>query len=287
MLRDPRADQISLTTVRYVGKTIAPLRQRLKGHLSKAANLKSDKYNLWVARWIRTLAASGLCPTISVIEEVGADWAVREAYWIAHCREIGAILTNLTAGGEGTYGRKATQEQRENCRLGAARRWSSEEQREIARVNALQQYSDPEQVEALRQRSLNRSPETIEKIRAAAIAQVNAPGGIERMQEMAQISWTNPESRAKLLAARQRVWVNPEFRISVSRGVSQAWTDPDIRQKFLVGISKRPVQSKASREKAAAANRGQVRSPEARARISAGCFAREARKRALREQASS
>ncbi|HXJ61946.1 MAG TPA: hypothetical protein VNU68_35350 [Verrucomicrobiae bacterium] len=279
-LRDPREDQNSLLTIRYIGKTISPLHKRLAGHFTKAVNPRSGRYDLWVARWIRTLTVDGVRPTISALERAADDWAEREAFWITYCREAGAMLTNLTAGGEGTYGRKATEEQRENCRRAAERRWSQVDQREIARRNALRQFSDPEQLEALRQRSLNMSSETIEKIRAAAVAQAEAAGS-DHMKGMALAAWTDPDSRSRLLASRKQVASDPEFRKRVGEGVSLAWSDPDTRDRFMEGIRGRPPQSKASREQAAASNRGRTRSPEARARISAGCLAREARKRAL------
>lgn len=94
--------------VRYVGKTIKKLRDRLKIHI-------------WIARhgnkthrcaWIRKLLEQAVEPVITQIEMVeGArEWADRECYWIKKYTHDGARLTNATAGGEGWHGLKHKEE---------------------------------------------------------------------------------------------------------------------------------------------------------------------------------
>ncbi len=94
VLIDPRDGEI-----RYVGKTVFMLEDRLNKHLR-------DKHNNYRTRWIQSLVRQGLKPIIKLIETVppDEDWAERERYWIAYYRSIGANLTNFTDGGEGVPG---------------------------------------------------------------------------------------------------------------------------------------------------------------------------------------
>lgn len=82
--------------VRYVGKTVMPLKTRLSQHLR-------DKSNSHKALWIRSLIEQELQPVIEAIETVLSDsnWVERECYWIKYYRTLNANLTNGTDGGEG------------------------------------------------------------------------------------------------------------------------------------------------------------------------------------------
>lgn len=92
--------------VRYVGKTIKCLSDRLRVHIwaAKRGN-KTHRCN-----WIRSLLNAGLEPAIREIEMVDGDWAAREQFWIAKFKSEGVRLTNATAGGEGWHGLKHSAE---------------------------------------------------------------------------------------------------------------------------------------------------------------------------------
>ena len=80
--------------VRYVGKTIQSLKDRLSGHLSS----KSNDHR---GNWISSLKARGIKPTINLIDLVDEDvWQESEMYWIKKYKDEGFILTNTSAGGE-------------------------------------------------------------------------------------------------------------------------------------------------------------------------------------------
>ena len=99
VLVDPRTGLI-----RYVGKTVRSLDDRLRGHLADAKRRSTRR----VARWINTLLRDGLRPEICSIEVVssGGDWVEREKYYIKLYRDMGNDLTNLSDGGEGLSGYK-------------------------------------------------------------------------------------------------------------------------------------------------------------------------------------
>lgn len=81
--------------LRYIGKTISSLSERLKRHLKE----KTDFYK---NRWIRSLTAKNITPEIRLIEIVEFPfWKVAERNWIAYCKSIGIKLTNTTPGGDG------------------------------------------------------------------------------------------------------------------------------------------------------------------------------------------
>lgn len=81
--------------IRYVGKTISPLRKRLRDHISEALR-KTEGFS-YKQNWIRKLNSQNLKPTIELIEECQEEnWQEREMYWIS----VFQMLTNSTPGGE-------------------------------------------------------------------------------------------------------------------------------------------------------------------------------------------
>ena len=86
---DPRNNE-----VRYVGKTVRKLNQRLSEHLR-------SKANTYCAKWFRKLKSEGIKPEMLELEIVTEDWQGAEIFWIAYLRWLGARLVNYSAGGEG------------------------------------------------------------------------------------------------------------------------------------------------------------------------------------------
>lgn len=102
VLKDPRNDKI-----RYVGKTIRKLDDRLYYHICQQG--KSHKHN-----WIKQLLDLKLRPIIELLDEVDAnEWEYWEQFWISVFKFAGFDLTNQTDGGEGTHGLIRTKEHTE------------------------------------------------------------------------------------------------------------------------------------------------------------------------------
>ncbi len=92
-LSDPRTGE-----VRYVGKTVRLLSERLHAHLLTAKN--GGKYHK--DRWVAQLLNAGVTPAIVALDVVPkSSWQEAERTWIAIYRELGARLTNISAGGQG------------------------------------------------------------------------------------------------------------------------------------------------------------------------------------------
>ena len=95
--------------LRYVGKTILSLDLRLRRHLSNARRGTRS----YCAVWLRSLLVRGASPEIRLLQVVvGSGWVAAERYWIAHFREQGCRLVNLTSGGEGHPGHSPSTETR-------------------------------------------------------------------------------------------------------------------------------------------------------------------------------
>jgi hypothetical protein len=171
-LADPRTGE-----VRYVGKAVDPAR-RLRQHMTafQLRNYRSQKNS-----WLLSLLDAGVTPTLHVLELVEhQDANAAEIRWIAKALEMGARLTNGTAGGEGGavtdpeakarilaahLGSKASAETKKKMSVAAKRRCADEAERERLRSisngkppthhgekNPRSKLSD-EQVRSLRERA--------------------------------------------------------------------------------------------------------------------------------------
>ncbi len=104
-LHDPRLP----AEIRYVGWTTNP-KVRLWSHIGTARTGRDLTY---CGNWKRMLLTAGLRPILTIVETgVGDGWKAAETKWIAHYREMGSKLTNLTDGGDGTRGYRLPLEQR-------------------------------------------------------------------------------------------------------------------------------------------------------------------------------
>jgi group I intron endonuclease len=91
--------------IRYVGRTIQTLENRLKKHLK--AEDKSHRVN-----WIKSLSAKDLQPKIELICETTTfeDCCELESFYINKYKNEGMRLVNMTDGGDGSIGFKHTEE---------------------------------------------------------------------------------------------------------------------------------------------------------------------------------
>lgn len=92
------------TGIRYIGKTVQRLKDRLIGHKSKALNHQDTSVQIWLAEMYR----KGEKPQIILLEHVSADkGGEAERRWIDLCLKRGCSLFNSAPGGCGsTFRRK-------------------------------------------------------------------------------------------------------------------------------------------------------------------------------------
>ena len=164
------------TEIRYVGRVAEENPDgRLRSHLREANRGGSTHKN----NWIRKVLADGDEVMVITLES-GLTWeesSRREVQYIAHYRELGYKLTNMTNGGEGTTGRILSPESRNKIRVANSKRVVSVETREKLRViNTGKVLSDEtkakmskprtdEHKNNIRKAALDRSEETKEKMR--------------------------------------------------------------------------------------------------------------------------
>lgn len=138
-LFDPRTQ-----TLRYIGKTTAPLERRLQDHLK--ACVKNHSY---AATWLRGLRVAGIRPKAVIIERLPtADLPSAERRWIALARNLGVRLTNLSDGGEGGMSSDVakqtwTPERRERRRKSIAAAWARPEVKGLIRAKLRAAWADP------------------------------------------------------------------------------------------------------------------------------------------------
>ena len=86
--------------VRYVGKTVESLEERLRKHLLRCDNTHKCK-------WIASLKRENLIPKIELLDECSLnDWHWLEKYWISQFKCWNFKLTNICEGGRGSDGYK-------------------------------------------------------------------------------------------------------------------------------------------------------------------------------------
>lgn len=110
--------------IRYVGKSINP-NKRYQTHCN-------GKWNTHVSNWIHSLINK---PIMIELEIVGDDWVEAEQFWISYFKGLGAQLTNLTVGGEGMIGYKATEETRKKLSEAAKASMTPERKAKICESN--------------------------------------------------------------------------------------------------------------------------------------------------------
>ncbi len=83
--------------IRYIGKTVKNLSQRLKNHIWESKKQTCHRHN-----WINKLLKEGLKPKIELIDVVHEDnWIFWEMYWIEQFKAWNFNLINETPGGDG------------------------------------------------------------------------------------------------------------------------------------------------------------------------------------------
>jgi len=103
-LKDPETGKI-----RYIGKSNNP-QKRFGGHYNEARLGKEKNHK---CDWIISLAKRGLKPELEILDEVPfPEWKFWETEYIRVFKIIGMKLVNLTIGGEGSAGRKCSEEQK-------------------------------------------------------------------------------------------------------------------------------------------------------------------------------
>lgn len=193
--------------IRYVGKTIAVPRDRLKTHMRAAYGRMAHTR---LSRWLRTLPSE---PQLLTLEECSeADAGTAERRWISELREQGARLTNLTDGGEGIPGFRLSREHREKIAAAATGRRHTPETK--AKISATKLAQSPGRT--LRYRPIGaagRNREASERMkrmwaeRREAMLAASARG-LAAARETSH----SPDASAKRAESMRRIWAQPGER---------------------------------------------------------------------------
>ena len=178
VLKDPRDN-----AVRYVGWSY-DVRKRMSAHISSAPRLQSHK-----ARWIRILLEKNLYPILEVVEFGTGSWSDAERKWIAHYRELGVNLTNMTDGGDGTPGYIPNEVTRQKMSIAHTGR--------------------------------KQTPESTAKTKAALLGRKKSPEHIQKMSEnrKGKIPWAATNAAAEKIRGSKQSPEHIEKRFVNRRGV--------------------------------------------------------------------
>jgi hypothetical protein len=148
-------------------------------------------------KWILSLRKVNLRPIISLIEECGEEWPLREQFWIRHYKRKGN-LTNHSIGGE-------------KPALGYIQ--TAEHRKKISQA----QKARPK---------WNHSEETRRAIGAAHKGRVKGPMAEETKKKISatlQGRVVTPEARAKIAESNRRRVYSDETRAKISNSLKKAW----------------------------------------------------------------
>lgn len=179
-LVDPRDNK-----VRYIGKSGSGMK-RVRCHMCRSSLARGRTYK---DKWLRELIASGNRPLVKTIAVCAdkKDLNKAEILWISYARSLGWRLTNLTAGGEGSFGLVKSPETRAK----------------IANANRGRKHT-PEAVANMREANKNHtiSPETRAKMIASRKANyVISDETRKKMSEVHKQITISKETRAKMAAS--------------------------------------------------------------------------------------
>jgi hypothetical protein len=246
--------------VRYVGKTVQSLDNRLSQHLMDARKgVRTHK-----CYWLRSMLNRGLAPTITTLEITSDDGSKDEIAWIKYFRDHGIELVNGTDGGDGNSNpsaetralwsaqRKGVPKTPEhNAKNSAAQKGKIISAEQRAKISASHKGLHPS-LEARHNMSIAgrnrppRSPETCARLSRALMGHVVSP----ETQAKINKALRSPEVRAKIKAALMGHSVSLAARAKLSKahkGKPMApWTE-ERRLKFCTTWAKRRDKQKENR----------------------------------------
>ena len=232
-LIDPLTDEL-----RYIGKSARGMARPREHSAPYGLKRQSNK-----TRWIASLLAAGVKPTISVIAESAnaGELAAMERAAIAKYRAAGCRLLNLTDGGEGTLNPAA--HHRAAIRASnAAREWTKAARSAIADANSARTHTQ-ESRDKRRQQRLGRkwAPEVKAKIASAHKGKVRSAAHSAAISAAKKGKPVSPERRAFLSAVLAKTRGRPhtaesKAKLAAAR-IGKPWT-PAQRMKILEGKRK-------------------------------------------------
>lgn len=243
-LIDPRNHQL-----RYVGKTVLTPARRLVTHRWQARKAKQKRH---VLAWLSGLDADGVIPEIVEIERVPplGDWEDAEQFWIAYFRFIGADLCNLTVGGDGAPGAKASEARKAKMRARCGPlsplfgRPLTPEKREALRLGGERLRADPvRNAAAIAARKAGFTPEVVAGMTARFAAMRKDPEISARHRERHLAACSSPKRRAEVGLQSADLWATKRAEIISAQNAGKGdewkrkqsvahkklWTDPSSR----------------------------------------------------------
>ena len=180
-------------------------------------------------------------------------------------------LTNVTAGGEGASGTKASPKERARLQHMARQRWSDPEQRkrwvEANRRGQRRLLADPEYRAKRVARGKQQFAERLAadpEYQARLIQSSKTPEALEKLRISARRQFADPVARAQL-KAQHAAWVGtPEGHAVIQRQNEAKWKDPIVAARMRDGIS-RARQDPAWRARISEINKAKWADPEYRA----------------------
>lgn len=201
----------------YIGKTTQAIRTRWVQHCSVSKNRDRSILHNAIRKYGRdafTVVELGRAFTENELNEME-----RRCIW-SHDSTNRAVGYNLTAGGEGVTGYKASPETRDKVSQAAKAMWERPGFRDAQKAGRRARYQDPKALAA-----------HVQAMRGFC----NDPAYKAKHRSNTSALWDDPEYRAKHRAGLSAAMQSSEYRAKQGTASRQRWSDPEWKRQVLEG----------------------------------------------------
>ncbi len=222
----------------YIGKTEKTVAWRFQQHVKDALAEKKKRHYISVLhRAIRKRGPNAFSVIVLATAATPEELCKLERHFIRVLKTRTPRGYNLTDGGDGAPGWKATEEILQKFSLASIEMWKTPGYREknIAAQKARWQDPDKHARQSQIMKKRLQPPEIRVKMRNAAKLRWEEPNHRVNVSSAMKECWQDPKHRAKISSVIKERWQDPEYRARQAAATKRRWEDPEYRAKRSAG----------------------------------------------------
>lgn len=205
--------------VRYIGKTIQKLNERLNLHLHPHNNDFTHRAN-----WVRSLIKDNSKPIIEIIEECNDEnWEEREKFWILEYSKT-CNLTNYSIGGNGSHFVKIST--KEKMSITAKEKWLNEDYK-----NKMSNMSKELWENEKHREKMSENKKELWKNEDYRNKMCNMSKELWKNEDYRKNRLTD-ESKEKIRQSKLNTKLSEDVKNKISRASKKLWENPEFKEKM-------------------------------------------------------